>query len=108
MKINLITSTFLLGLSSTSAFAHATSASPPAPPVVSAPLKPGECVVACPAPASGQGGVTVEIKGVEVGIGGGGNPAGKCELFCAPPTPPSGSLDSCSFADPFFGCTTSM
>jgi uncharacterized membrane protein YgcG len=51
-------------------------------PVVSQPMKPGECVVACVPGATG-GGAGGSFGGGTFGIGGGSS-SGGCQMFCAP------------------------
>lgn len=62
----------------------------PGTPVVSAPMKPGECVVAC-VPGSAGGGLGGKLGGSTVTLGG-GTSGGSCQMFCAPPVPTTTTL----------------
>lgn len=117
MRAIAFSSGIVLSFSGASAFSN-TTAPTPGTPVISAPVKPGECVLAC-VPSSGGGGITIggtapSGTGGTISIGG-GTTGGSCQWHCAPlpppppPPPPSwggggGGGNSCVYDD-FFGCT---
>jgi uncharacterized membrane protein YgcG len=94
----LATAAFMLFVSPL-ALANPPSGPQPGGPVVSQPIKPGECVVAC-VPNATSGGASGSY-GIGGGSAGGGSVGGSCSMFCNPhpnpnkdkgdkqPTPPS-------------------